>query len=300
MQDTIKDFEFAFTPGEFKVTDEVKKSFDQNGAIMLRNLLDGEELNKLKTALEHDEGVLQKAYDIYDSDNPDKRATRLCLWNMPGNDITGMLARCNKVAGTMTDLLGGEVYHYHTKLMMKEAKEGGKFVWHQDYGYWYDNGCLFPDMGTVFIAVDKCVAGNGCLRVVPGSHKCGRIEHNKVGGMIQANTDRVNTISEQLGVISVDMEPGDALFFHSNVLHTSERNNSDMRRWAFLIAYNRKSNNPVIKHHHPRYTPLERVSDEAIKECTTNTDMTGKAFMLQRDKDSYGRGNLVVEDDHLL
>ena len=31
---------------------------------MLRNLLDGEELNKLKTALEHDEGVLQKAYDV--------------------------------------------------------------------------------------------------------------------------------------------------------------------------------------------------------------------------------------------
>lgn len=33
-----------------------------------------------------------------------------------------------------TQLLGGEVYHYHTKLMMKEAHTGGSFVWHQDYG----------------------------------------------------------------------------------------------------------------------------------------------------------------------
>ena len=53
--------------------------------------------------------------------------------------------------------------------------------------------------------------------------------------------------------------PGDALFFHSNVLHTSDQNNSDMRRWAFLCSYNRRDNNPIIKHHHPQYTPLKKV-----------------------------------------
>lgn len=63
------------------------------------------------------------------------RNSRLCLWNHPGQDITGMVGRCQKVAGTMAELLGGEVYHYHTKLMMKEARTGGSFVWHQDYGY---------------------------------------------------------------------------------------------------------------------------------------------------------------------
>ena len=47
-----------------------------------------------------------------------------------------MVSRSEKVAGTMEQLLGGgEVYHYHTKLMMKEAHTGGSFVWHQDYGY---------------------------------------------------------------------------------------------------------------------------------------------------------------------
>ena len=76
------------------------------------------------------------------------------------------------------------MYHYHTKLIMKEAHTGGSFVWHQDYGlasplkysnktvtsiiiirYWYKNGCLFPNMGTVFIAIDKCNKENGCLQV---------------------------------------------------------------------------------------------------------------------------------------
>ena len=46
--------------------------------------------------------------------------------------------RSTKVAGTMQNLLGGdEIYHYHSKLMMKEPKTGGAHIWHQDYGYIY-------------------------------------------------------------------------------------------------------------------------------------------------------------------
>ncbi len=55
-----------------------------------------------------------------------------------------VLRRCVCVcAGTTSSLLGGEVYHYHTKLMMKEAKTGGQFVWHQDYGYSLSYSALF-------------------------------------------------------------------------------------------------------------------------------------------------------------
>ena len=53
---------------------------------------------------------------------------------------------------------------------------------------------------------------------------------------------------------------GDALFFHCNLLHTSSANTSPDRRWAFLCAYNRRSNDPVLPHHHPQYTPLDIVS----------------------------------------
>ena len=52
---------------------------------------------------------------------------------------------------------------------------------------------------------------------------------------------------------------GDALFFHSNLLHTSGPNNSELRRWAFLVAYNTKANSPVEINHTPQYTPLKKV-----------------------------------------
>jgi len=63
------------------------------------------------------------------------------------------------------------------------------------------------------------------------------------------------------------------------LLHKSNQNNSDRRRWAFLVAYNKRSNNPVKKHHHPQYTKLHKVDDDAILGCANASDMTGKDFL---------------------
>ncbi|XP_005108978.1 L-proline trans-4-hydroxylase [Aplysia californica] len=267
--------EFTFTEN-FQVTPQMKRDFEEAGYIIVRGLLDREEWLKVKEALESTDAVVKNSFTINDSDG---RKSRLCLWSHPGNDVTGMVGRCEKVVTTSEELLGGEVYHYHTKLMMKEPYTGGEHVWHQDYGYWYKNGCLFPDMLTVFIAIDKCWKENGCLQILEGSHKCGRIEHLMVGGQTGADLDRVGELKKVLPLRFVELEKGDALFFHSNLLHTSAPNQSPHRRWAFLCAYNRASNNPVIEHHHPQYTPLVKVPNSAIRECTNLTDVSGKDFL---------------------
>ena len=57
------------------------------------------------------------------------------------------------------------MFLYSSKLIQKEPRTGGAFQWHQDYGYWYMSGNMTPDMCTVFIAMDKCDMGNGCLEV---------------------------------------------------------------------------------------------------------------------------------------
>jgi ectoine hydroxylase-related dioxygenase (phytanoyl-CoA dioxygenase family) len=278
---------FTYIHGQYKVTDEMKRGFDEDGYVIVRNVLDSEEISKLKDALETDGGILQHAYFVNDGEGGQ---SKLCIWSHPGHDITGMVARSEKVAGTMEKLLGGEVYHYHTKLMMKEAFTGGSFVWHQDYGYWYMNGCLYPDMGTAFIAIDRCDEENGCMQVLRGSNHLGRIDHGRVGGQTGAEANRVSEILKVLPVDHAVLDPGDVLFFHANLLHKSNRNDSPHRRWAFLTAYNRASNNPVIEHHHPRYTPLHKVADDAVRQCSNYSDMTGKDFMdPNTDKTAEGK-----------
>ncbi|XP_071807152.1 L-proline trans-4-hydroxylase-like [Asterias amurensis] len=267
--------DFSFS-GEFETTEGMQKAFEQEGYFIVRSLISPDEMTALRTAIDRDDGIREHAINLPDGEG---RCSKMSLWNHPGSDVTGMLARCDKVAGTMEKLLGGEVYHYHTKLMMKEARTGGSHIWHQDYGYWYKNGCLYPDMGSVFIAVDKTDKENGCLQVLRGSHKLGRIEHAPVAGQTGADLARVEEAKKVMELVYVELEPGDALFFHANVLHKSNRNDSDRRRWVFILSYNLARNNPFKKHHHPCYTPLHKVPNSAILECKNVMDFSGKDFL---------------------
>ena len=98
------------------------------------------------------------------------------------------------------------------------------------------------------------------FQLLVGSHKLGRVDHIKIGDQVGADLERVEQAKKVCPLLYAECQPGDAFFFHSNVLHTSAQNNSDRRRWGFLVAYNRADNNPVYKHHHPQYTPLHMVN----------------------------------------
>lgn len=266
---------YQYEEGKFEVKNDMKADFENDGFILVKGLLSKEEVEHIENALKHGSFA---AYNMGIPDGSGKEA-HMTLWNHPGVDVTGMVARVEKVVNPCEQLIGGEVYHYHTKLMRKPPRVGGAHVWHQDYGYWYQNGCLFPNMITVFIALDKCTKENSCLQVLKGSNRCGRIEHMKVGGQVGADVDRVNEIAKVCPLEYVEMDAGDALFFHCNLLHCSGQNTSAARRWAFLCAYNRADNDPVKKHHHPNYTPLTKVPNTAILECHDFTTMDGKWFL---------------------
>ncbi|XP_013384548.1 uncharacterized protein LOC106154670 [Lingula anatina] len=272
------------------VTESIKKEFDDNGFIIVRNLLSSEELKRVKDALETDGRILQ--YRLGRDDGKGRRVN-MTLWNHPGEDITGMVARSEKVVNAMETFLDGEVYHYHTKLIQKDAHTGGSFVWHQDYGYWYHNGCLFPDMATVFIAIDRADRNNGCLQILPGSHKLGRIDHVPIGNQTGADLERVKQASKVLPLTYVELNPGDAAFFHCNLLHTSDQNNSDRRRWGLVCCYNSARNNPVIAHHHPQYTPLKKVPNKAILECPLMADKSEETKWFYKETDSSPQGLAV-------
>ncbi|XP_070581924.1 L-proline trans-4-hydroxylase-like isoform X2 [Ptychodera flava] len=267
--------DFQFVCDDFHVTEEMKTHFNNDGFILIRSVIDQKEMENVKKVLTEN-GILKFKYE---QDDGSGLKYQMCCWNHPGDDVTGMLSRSQKIAGTMEQLLGGEVYHYHTKLMMKEAHTGGQFNWHQDYGYWYNNGVLFPDMGSVMIAIDKADKENGCLQILPGSHKLGRIDHVRVGGQMGADLDRVTQAKKIFPLFHVQLNPGDALYFHSNLLHRSDQNLSDRRRWALICSYNRASNNPFREHHHPFYTPLKMVPNSAIGECRNFTISVDKDFI---------------------
>ncbi|MCZ8312990.1 MAG: phytanoyl-CoA dioxygenase family protein [Magnetospirillum sp.] len=253
-------------------TDAQKRDYERDGYVIVRGLFDAEEAAILREAIEKDPALAANFYDRKDADG---KATKMALWNHPGDSVYGLAARSRRVVDTVEEMLGGEVYHYHSKLTAKDPYEGGAWEWHQDYGYWYHNGCLTPDMGSVMVALDKATKANGCLQVLRGSHKAGRIEHGVLPGeQVGANAERIEQMLKRYELVYVELEPGDALFFHCNVMHRSDQNRSPDRRWTVLFCYNAASNNPFMAHHHPGYTKLDKVDDGAIKAAgvtfTTN------------------------------
>lgn len=241
-----------------------KESFDRDGYYLARQLFDAEEMDCLLRYARGDQQLSSEAYVRKDASGGE---SRLAVRNdLDGNSPYTAIVRSHRVAHTMQELLGDEVYHYHHKMMLKEPRVGGAWEWHQDYGYWYANGCLYPDMASCLIAVDRATKENGCLQVLKGSHKIGRIDHASTGDQKGADLARVEVAMQRHELVYCEMEPGDALFFHGNLLHCSSKNESERPRWSLICCYNTRHNDPYIQGgRHPNYSPLEIWPDDQSK-----------------------------------
>ncbi len=236
--------------------------YQRQGFFLVRRLFAADEMAKLLEFAQRDPAFAQSVYGRRDSSG---RETKLALWNEAGESLYSMFARSARVVDRMEQLLGGEVYHYHTKMMLKEPRVGGAWEWHQDYGYWYYNGCLFPLLASCLISVSRSTRENGCLQVVSGSQEMGRVEHGKTGDQAGADLECVEAALARLPLVYVEAEPGDALFFHCNLLHRSDQNRADYPRWSLISCYNAARNNPYKESKHPRYAPLAKVPADAIR-----------------------------------
>jgi len=152
-----------------------RADYERDGYVIVRGLFDTEEIGLMREAMEQDPHLSASLYERKDAEG---KSTRMALWNHPGDSVYGLAARSHRVVDTMEDMLGGEVYHYHSKLTAKEPFDGGAWEWHQDYGYWYHNGCVYPYMGSVMVALDRANRDNGCLQVLRGSHLYCRVSRS--------------------------------------------------------------------------------------------------------------------------
>ena len=246
------------------LTDQQVAQFHADGYVVLPSVLNDEETQLLGAVARQDRELQQLRTSRSDGEGG---AVDLVVQNeLPTDTIYGAIVRDDRIVNAMESVLGGEVYHYHHKMILKEAKSGGAWAWHQDYGYWYHNGCLFPLMASCMFAVDRATRENGCLQVLKGSHHIGRVDHGKVGQQTGADEERVEAALKVCERVYVELEPGSAVLFHCNTLHRSDQNTSDNPRWAFICCYNAARNDPYKASKHPSYTPLEKWSRERIAE----------------------------------
>ncbi len=194
-----------------------------------------------------------------------------------GFDILSKIARRKFVMDLWDHLFDDTCYAFHNKIITKVAGMCG-FRYHQDYAYWYNTGCLFPDTASIFCSVDPADRSNGCLKLIPRSHKLGRQDHV----VFPSHPDdrgmepkRLEIVRQKFGERYIEMQPGDICFFHGNILHGSDDNESSNDRLAVVATYNFRNNNPYFEldeHNcgHPEYSYQVRVSEKICLDDILN------------------------------
>lgn len=269
---------------QFKLTPEQIAAYHKDGYLVIPDFLSQPEVDKLYGIAVGDSTLQKHAFDLNDQAG---KKTKLTLWYTPGNDAYGLLTKSRRMINSANALLEGDapVCHFHSKLMQKEPKVGGAWEWHQDYGYWYKNEFLFPNqMLSIMVAITDASISNGCLQVIQGSHQLGRIEHGFSGEQVGASQHYVDLALKTMPLIYVEINAGDALIFHSNLLHRSEANTSDHPRWSLISVYNRSSNIPYNEPSQSATIPLSAVPDEALLQWKTQ-GIDEAADFLEKDKD---------------
>lgn len=122
------------------------------------------------------------------------------------------------------------------KLNLKRPKVGGVNPLHQDYPYWVNSADAPEEVATAMLFLDDSTLENGCLRVVPGSHRQGKWRTRSDGDGFAHNEVDMDAYP---GVESVPLEvpAGSVVWFGAFLVHQSSPNLSDKQRRALLYSY---------------------------------------------------------------
>ena len=212
------------TSQRIKLTPSQINQFNVDGYLRVPSFFPPNECQQLLDTIEQDPSISEQVMPMQDSTG---RSSKLTLWFHLGSDTYSAFGRSKSLVNAAQDLIGGiEPYFFHTKIMLKEPRVGGQWEWHQDFGYWYAQGLLQPDQCfSCILAIDRHTKENGCLQVLKGSHKLGRLEHGIYGGQAGIDPQRLTPAMEKFELIHCELNAGDMLFTHSNLLHASAANN---------------------------------------------------------------------------
>jgi hypothetical protein len=127
-------------------------------------------------------------------------------------------------------IIGEEVSAFRTMFFNKPAERGVMINWHQDgAGGW---GLSIPPKVTIWTALDSTSVANGCLQIIPGSHKSLIPE---TGDQLSAEERAIHAPDEKR--IYLEMEMGEVVLLHNWTLHRSEVNTTNRPRRGFSVCY---------------------------------------------------------------
>jgi phytanoyl-CoA hydroxylase len=231
-------------------------AFDRDGYVVVRNLVSTQRCDELRViASDHLRQLIapiEFEVDVHypgaplNANSPGADTSRRLLQAFARDEAFRLLAldpEVKRILGglfqTDEDLAVSQCHH--NCIMTKAPGFSSVTLWHQDNRYWaFDH----ENLVSVWLALGKEDKANGCLRVIPGSHKL-RLDSGKFDAAMFLRPDLPENKLLIQQAITVELNPGDVLFFHSRLFHAAGRNLSDMTKLSVVFTYHEASNKPI-------------------------------------------------------
>lgn len=175
---------------------------------------------------------------------PGGRTVRRLLQACARDSLFREWATSSTVAGRLGPLLGDQVelsQAHHNCIMTKNPAFSSATGWHQDIRYWRFER---PELVSAWLALGTEHEENGCLWLVPGSHRMsfGPKQHDDSLFLRDDNDENRAILA---GRVAAELEEGDVLFFHCRTVHAAGNNRTNVTKYAAVFTYHAADNRPL-------------------------------------------------------
>ena len=206
----------------------LKEAYDRDGYVVVENIFSQDEIASFKAEIR---GITSKL------NTGDKRSNNFANGVYVGlakqSELLRALATDQRIADALYETMGVEdILFLSDKVVAKDASKDFPSPWHQDWSYWYGSHKV-----SVWIALDDATPDNGCLKMIPGSHRSvvGHTEHqNDKEGFSQRIPESKFDVDKSVDIVA---RAGTAVIFHDLTIHASYPNTTGKDRWALISTY---------------------------------------------------------------
>lgn len=204
-------------------TTETLQNFERDGYVLFRNVIDSD---LIKEVNDHVEWLQEQ--------HPDVRPEQLGHQFLRDDPFWLRLVSDDRLLDIAQQFIGPDIGLFASHYISKPAYAGQPVLWHQDGAFWP----LDPmEVVTLWLAVDHSTAENGCVRLVPGTHKLDYASMRDVDDVESVLGVETSVEVDEADAVDIVLAPGDVEVHHPAIVHGSNANTSPHRRCGLTIRY---------------------------------------------------------------
>lgn len=219
------------------LTQQQIESYRENGYIGVENVFPPDFVDELCRVtddfVEQSRSVTEHTdvFDLEPGHTAEKPRLRRIKYPVKQHSVYDQAWRHPAILDRVEQLVGPGVRANSTKLNLKAPEHGSAVEWHQDWAFYPQTN---DDVLAVGIAMDDMLEENGCLLVVPGSHRGPLHSHHENGRFVGAVTENLPRTED---AVPIELKAGGISIHHARTLHASTPNRSQRPRRLLLFEY---------------------------------------------------------------